>query len=357
VITNDELVASFNTYVRGYNDEHAREIAAGERAALQESSSAFIEKASGIKQRYVLDRDGVLDPRRMRPRLARRPDEALSIQAEISVAAAQEALAQAGRTAADVDCVLLACANMQRAYPAVAIEVQQALGIQGYAYDVNVACSSATFGIQQAANAVVAGGARCVLMVNPEITSPHLNFRDRDSHFIFGDVCTAAIIERAGDCVSQDAYEILSMKLLTHYSNTIRNNFGFMNHAEDDDLFADDKLFRQQGRKVFKDVVPMVVKLIGEHLEQNGLSARKLRRMWLHQANLNMNRVIMEKLLGREASDDEAPTILDEYANTASAGSIIVFHKRRERFERGEHGVICSFGAGYSIGSVLVRKV
>ncbi|HEX2678412.1 MAG TPA: beta-ketoacyl-ACP synthase III, partial [Polyangiales bacterium] len=213
------------------------------------------------------------------------------------------------------------------------------------------------FGIQQAANAVVAGGARCVLMVNPEITSPHLNFRDRDSHFIFGDVCTAAIIERAGDCVSQDAYEILSMKLLTHYSNTIRNNFGFMNHAEDDDLFADDKLFRQQGRKVFKDVVPMVVKLIGEHLEQNGLSARKLRRMWLHQANLNMNRVIMEKLLGREASDDEAPTILDEYANTASAGSIIVFHKRRERFERGEHGVICSFGAGYSIGSVLVRKV
>src|SRR5262245_22699528 len=155
---------------------------------------------------------------------------------------------------------------MQPAYPAMAIEVQAALGIQGFAYDLNVACSSATFGLQAACNAIESGSARAVLMVNPEITSAHLNFKDRDSHFIFGDVCTAVIVERDEARPRTDAYEVLSTRLQTHYSNNIRNNFGFMNRCEDTDPNAADKLFVQQGRKVFKEVVPMVIKLLGEHL-------------------------------------------------------------------------------------------
>jgi beta-ketodecanoyl-[acyl-carrier-protein] synthase len=130
-----------------------------------------------------------------------------------------------------------------------------------------------------------------------------------------------------------------------------------MNHAEDTDLFSADKLFRQQGRKVFKDVVPMVVDVITKHLTANGLNPHELRRMWLHQANAKMNELIARMLLGRDATRDEAPMILDEYANTASAGSIIAFHKHRQGVRPGDHGVICSFGAGYSIGSILVRKL
>jgi beta-ketodecanoyl-[acyl-carrier-protein] synthase len=356
-ITNDDLVASFNAYVRSYNDQNAARIAAGELTPLQESSPDFIEKASGIRQRYVVEREGILDVRRMRPRLTERSDQELSLQAEISVAAANAALEQSGRSAAEVDFVIVACANMQRAYPAMSIEVQAALGIEGYAYDLNVACSSATFGIQAAANAIESGSARCVLMVNPEITSPHLNFRDRDSHFIFGDVCTAVIVERADARKSNDAYEIVSTRLSTHYSNSIRNNLGFMNHSEDADPRSPDKLFRQQGRKVFKDVVPMVVDLLKGHLAEHGLDAMGLKRLWLHQANIKMNELIARKLLGRDATFDEAPTVLQDYANTASAGSIIAFHKHRGDVEPGDLGVICSFGAGYSIGNILVRKL
>lgn len=356
VITNEDLVASFNAYVRRYNEEHAARIAKGELRLLAESSCEFIEKASGIKQRYVLEREGILDITRMRPRLRKRADDELSLQAEISVAAAKGALAQAGRVPADVDCVIVACANMQRAYPAMAIEVQAALGIRGYAYDMNVACSSATFGIQAAASAVVSGSARCVLMVNPEIASAHLNFRDRDSHFIFGDVCTAVVIE-GSDSRKGDAFEIVSMRSLTEYSNTIRNNFGFMNHSEDEDFVATDKLFYQQGRKVFKDVAPMVVELLSSHLAEHGLDAHKLRRMWLHQANSKMNELIVRKLLGRDATPDEVPLVLNEFANTASAGSIIAFHRYRGDVRPAEYGTICSFGAGYSIGNIIVRKL
>jgi len=70
-----------------------------------------------------------------------------------------------------------------------------------------------------------------------------------------------------------------------------------------------------------------------------------------------MNQLIARTLLGREPSPDEAPVILDEYANTSSAGSVIAFHKHRDDLEAGDLGVLCSFGAGYSIGSALLRRV
>ncbi|MDE2419052.1 MAG: beta-ketoacyl-ACP synthase III, partial [Burkholderiales bacterium] len=140
VITNAELVASFNQYVALENAAHAAEIASGARTALTESSVEFIEKASGIQQRYVLEKTGILDPHRMRPRFAPRPDTELSLMAEIAVRAAQDALSRASKTAADVDGLICAAANMQRAYPAMGVEIQTALGVQGYAFDMNVAC-------------------------------------------------------------------------------------------------------------------------------------------------------------------------------------------------------------------------
>jgi beta-ketodecanoyl-[acyl-carrier-protein] synthase len=100
----------------------------------------------------------------------------------------------------------------------------------------------------------------------------------------------------------------------------------------------------------------MAAEHITNHLAEHGLTPQGVRRFWLHQANLSMNQLIGRKLLGRDATTDEAPVILDEFANTASAGSIISFHRHHEDFQTGEVGVICSFGAGYSIGSVVVRR-
>jgi beta-ketodecanoyl-[acyl-carrier-protein] synthase len=356
-ISNEELVASFNAYVEIYNSEHADAIAAGEMIALQASSAEFVEKASGIKSRYVMNKDGILDPRRMVPRLPERANDEPSIQCEMAVVAAEDAMARAGKTAADIDMVIVAASNMQRAYPAMAVEIQDALGIKGFGFDMNVACSSATFGIQQARDAVMSGSARCVLMLNPEICSGHLNFRDRDSHFIFGDVCTAVIVEAANTASSADQFLFVDSKLQTIYSNNIRNNFGFLNRADEAGVGQPDKLFVQEGRKVFKEVCPAVATQISAQLEALDISPAQVKRFWLHQANLSMNQLISRRVLGREATEDEAPTILDEYANTSSAGSVIAFHKHHADFKPGEIGVLCSFGAGYSIGSVILKKL
>lgn len=355
-ISNDELVVAFNAYVQRFNEANADAIAQGTVSPLAESSSEFIQKASGIKSRYVMNKSGVIDPNRMFPHIPERADDELGIQAEIAVLSAREALAQAGKTPADVDAIIVACSNMQRAYPAVAIEVQQALGCGGFAYDMNVACSSATFGLQNAVDAIRSGSARCVLVISPEITSAHLEFRDRDCHFIFGDVATTMVVEAAETCTVEGAYEVLGTRLVTQFSNAIRNNFGFLNRCDESGVGARDKLFRQEGRKVFKEVCPMVAEQIVAHSTSLNLNVNDLKRLWLHQANLSMNELITKRVLGREFSREDAPVILDEYANTSSAGSIIAFHKYRRDLAAGDVGVICSFGAGYSIGSVVVRR-
>ncbi|WP_111496012.1 beta-ketoacyl-ACP synthase III [Marinobacter bohaiensis] len=355
-IDNAELVDAFNAYVELFNREHADEIERGECEALQPSSPEFIEKASGIKRRHVIDREGILDPNRLCPSIPDRSNDEPSVQCEMGLAAAREALQQAGREASDVDAVIVACSNMQRPYPAISIELQAALGIDGFAYDVNVACSSATFGLQAAANAVETGSANAVLVVSPEICSGHLNFRDRDSHFIFGDACTAILVERSDRVAEGQGFDVLGTRLKTQFSNNIRNNFGFLNRADESGVGQPDKLFIQQGRKVFKEVSPLVAETIQAHLADQQLAPENLTRMWLHQANLNMNQLIAKRVLGRDATIEEAPVILDEYANTSSAGSIIAFHLHHDGLSSGDLGVICSFGAGYSIGSVIVRK-
>lgn len=355
-ISNEELVASFNAYVDLYNAQNP------DAEPLVHSSVEFVEKASGIKSRHVIDKTAIIDPAIMEPRYAERPNDQISLMAEIGVAACRDALARAGRDIADVDAVLCAASNMQRGYPAMAVEIQHELGMErGFGFDMNVACSSATFGIQTAADYIRSGNARSVLVVNPEITSGHLNWRDRDSHFIFGDVATAILVE-AKDLAPARHWEILGTRLKTQYSNNIRNNFGFLNRAHgqgpvDQSGPKTDKLFVQEGRKVFKEVVPMVAHMIVDHAADLGLDGSALRRLWLHQANQGMNRLIAQRVLGHEANEDESPTVLDTYANTSSAGSIIAFHKHNDDLKAGDTGLICSFGAGYSAGTVFVRKI
>ena len=360
-ISNAELAASLTASVEKWNSEHADEIAAGTLEARDFPDEAFIEKASGIGSRFVMEKSGVLDPDRMRPHLPTRSEDELSVTAEMALPAIREALEQAGRTGADVDAVILGASNLQRAYPAVAIEIQDALGAGGWAFDMNVACSSATFSIQNAVDALRNGSASCVVVVNPEITSGHNNFELRDHHFIFGDACTALVLERTEEAVNDGSgehgrWDVLGTRLATQFSNNIRNDFGFLNESEDDDRDPHELVFRQNGQSVFKEVCPLVVKHITGHLDDVDVDSTDVRRFWLHQANLKMNQLIAKGVLGRVPDTDEAPVILDEYANTSSAGSVIAFHKHRSDLAPGDLGVICSFGAGYSVGSIVVRR-
>ena len=154
-----------------------------------------------------------------------------------------------------------------------------------------------------------------------------------------------------------DYFRIRSTRCATQFSNNIRNNNGLLRRSRPDGV-ADrrDMQFMQEGRKVFKEVLPLVSQHIAGHLESDGVEAADLKRLWLHQANKSMNDFIGRKVLGRTPSPEEQPNILQDYANTSSAGSIIAFSKYSADLAAGDLGLICSFGAGYSVGSVLVER-
>ncbi len=240
-------------------------------------------------------------------------------------------------------------------YPSIAIEVQNALGAHGFGFDISLGCSAATGATQLASQAVRLGQAQCALVVVPELTTGHMNWRERDSHFIFGDASVALVIEPT-ERARPGSWEILSTRMMSKWSNNIRNNRGYLDRCDPSTENNVDKLFHQQGRRVFKDVVPLAAKFITDHLTAHDLEPLQVARYWLHQANQSMNELIAKRILGRDATRAEAPIILDEFGNTASAGSLIAFSRHNEDAPIGSFGVMASFGAGYSLGSLLLQR-
>ena len=356
VLENPELCDAFNEFVRRDNAKHAAEIAAGTREPLKESTPEFVVKASGIIRRYVEDKTGLLDPERMCPNIPDRPENQISIQAEYSVNAAKRALARAGRAGEDVDMVVLGASNLQRLYPAIAIEVQEHLGARGFGFDMSLGCSAATGATIMAVQALQTGNARRALVVVPELTTGHMNWRERDSHFIFGDASVALVVEPV-DRARPGSWEILSSRMMSKWSNNIRNNAGYLDRCDPSTQGSVDKLFHQNGRRVFKDVVPLAAKFIVEHLASHGLLPEQVGRFWLHQANQKLNELVAQYTLGRPATRVEAPIILDEYGNTASAGSLIAFSHHNADLPAGSYGIMSSFGAGYSLASLLLQRM
>jgi beta-ketodecanoyl-[acyl-carrier-protein] synthase len=199
--------------------------------------------------------------------------------------------------------------------------------------------------------------------VLPELTSPHLNWRERDAHFILGDAAVAMVVEPAARA-RPGSWEIRSTHMRSKWSNNIRNNFGFINRCDPRTEHAPDKLFHQHGRRVFKDVVPLAEQFVNETLAAHGLHPDRVARYWLHQANRNMNDLIAKRILGREPTAAEAPLILAEYGNTASAGSLIAFALHNADLAAGSFGdlaagsfgIMAAFGAGYSLGSLVLER-
>lgn len=357
-ITNEELVASFNEWIDLQNAERS---AKGE-PLLAKSNTDFIVYASGVKNRHVHTRDGILDVERMAPRIPPRGDDELSVMAEFGVISARRALEHAGVSdPSSVDMVICAASHQQRPYPAVAVEIQKALGASGAAFDMSLGCSSAAAGLHIATNLVRSGAQKRVLVVTPEIITAHLNFRDRQTHFIFGDAAATMVVEAIGEGdVRSGRFEVMDTRSWTQFSNNIRSNFGFLIRSGQDDTSVvnmEGNMIKQVGNKVFKEVTVAAHKFIASFLSDHDMTVEDVRRYWLHQANGRMNAMIMKLTLGHEADADRAPMVLEKLGNTAAAGAVVALKQYHEDMKPGEFGLLCAFGAGYSIGGALLKKM
>lgn len=349
-ITTTAIINTFNEYIENNTCNEQKKIKGIDLRSIQE--------ITGIKNRYVIEDKGILDPNVMHPVIEKRQNTELSLQAEIGIKAAKEAITLANKGINEIDAVIVACTQSERAYPAIAIEIQNALGIRGFGFDMHAACSSAIFGIQMAYNSIINKQARSILLITPEIVSGTANFRDKDSFFLFGDASVALLIENLDYCNSEEVYEIISTKLFTNFSNNIRCNFGFLNRYNSCYNTEIHELFWQDGLQVFRDMICVIPQHIQNHLKEQGLTAYDLRFFWLHQANAKMNKFIAQNIFNNSLDKIKAhfPVILDEYGNTAAAGCIISFYKNRLG-NINDRGMLCAFGAGYSIGSTILQKI
>lgn len=356
-INNDDLVATFNTWIELENPQR---VARG-LEPLPGSSSAFIEHASGIRARRVRYPEGVLDVERMAPIVPYRQDHELSVQAEFGALSAQKALDDAGVAASDVDMVICATSHLQRMYPAMGIEIQQALGTSGSALDISLGCSSSAGGLHTAFNLVRTGAQKRVLVCTPELITGHLNYRDRQTHFIFGDASVSLLVEALDeDDHRPGRFEVLDTRLWTQFSSNIRSNFGYLARLHQENPRVVDMeglMITQLGNKVFKEVTHAGHEFILDFLRDHGQTPEDIRRFWLHQANARMNGMILRMTFGHDVDYDRAPVILGELGNTASAGAMVALEMNHRDMKSGDYGLICAFGAGYSIGGALLRMM
>jgi beta-ketodecanoyl-[acyl-carrier-protein] synthase len=149
-------------------------------------------------------------------------------------------------------------------------------------------------------------------------------------------------------------------RIWTQFSSNIRTNFGFLSRLAQDDpynLKIEGNLIRQVGNKVFKEVTVAGHQFIVDFLKEHGHTPQDIRRFWLHQANARMNAIILKLAFGEEVGQDRAPTVLEELGNTAAAGAIIALEQHHRDMQAGEFGLLCAFGAGYSIGGALLRMM
>ena len=355
IIENEELVASYNAYAERFNAENAEAIAKGEVEEKPLSSVEFIENASGIKRRHVLEKSGILDIDRLVPHIPPRPFEQISAQAEFAMKAVRQALESAGYTGEDLDGVIVASSAQQRDFPGISVEIANEIGCPGFAFDMTMACAAALYGLHIADGMIRSGQAKRIMIVSPEIMTCINGHYRRDVHFIFGDAAAAMIVE--ADDGKPGGWDVLGTHLANKWSTALRSDFGFMNPAEREtgDLSYQPGL-DQDGHKVFKDVIPFASKTARDLMERIDLAPADVSRVWLHQANIRIVEMVAKRILDRDRTTENAPAIIHEYGNTSSSSVVMTFQLNRDDMKPGENGVMCAFGAGYGVGAAAIRK-
>jgi len=297
-----------------------------ELAKTVDTDDAWIQERTGIKQRHLA---------------AAHEDCAF-----MGTRAAQQALDDAGASAADVDAIILATSTPDQAFPATALRVQAALGVtRGFGFDVSAACSGFVYALSIADAMVRTGQASGVLVIGSEVYSRIMDWSDRGTCVLFGDGAGAAFVRTA----APETGLILSTHL----------------HADGrlgDLLYVDGAVGRadrpghliMNGREVFRHAVTKLAAAVDEALAANGLTQADVDWLVPHQAN---RRII--DAMGRKMglAPERVVVTVDRHANTSAASIPLALHAAYAdgRIKRGDVVVMEALGGGMTWGSALVR--
>ncbi len=272
------------------------------------------------------------------------------LTSDLAIAAANNALADAGLSGADIDAIVLATSTPDQTFPSTATKVQHAIGMkQGFAFDVQAVCAGFAFALTNANALIVAGEAKRIMVIGAETFSRIMNWKDRTTCVLFGDGAGAVILEAQTGTGDTSDRGILACDL---------HSDGTFNHV----LYVDGGVSStqttgvlvMQGQEVFKHAVQKLAHTADAVLKKAGLGHGDVDWIVPHQANI---RIIKRTAAKLDVPMDKVVVTVQDHGNTSAASIPLALSvaKQRGQIKPGELLLTEAIGGGLSWGAVLMR--
>lgn len=308
----------------------SRVVTNAEMATRVDTTDEWIVQRTGIRERRVAA-----------------DDETTSM---IGLKAAQDALADAGMAASEIDLIIVATATPDHTFPATATQIQAALGItHGAAFDLQAVCSGFVFALATADKFIASGAAKAALVIGAETFSRILDWEDRTTCVLFGDGAGAVVLKAGEGQGTLDDRGVLT----TH----IRSDGRFMNKLYVDGGPGSTKtvgLLRMEGKEVFRHAVVNLAETVRHTFAETGLTGADIDWFVPHQANRRIIDATADKLgIGHE----RVVVTVDRHGNTSAASIPLALAEAHKdgRIKRGQLVLIEAMGGGFTWGSALIR--
>ncbi len=308
-------------------------------------TNADLEKLVDTTDEWILQRTGI------RQRHIAEPGVATS---DLAAEAAREAIKRAGLTPDDIDVIVVGTVTPDMLFPSTACLVQHKIGAnRAWGFDLSAACSAFTYSLTVGSQLVATGGAKYALVIGADVMSSIIDYTDRATCVLFGDGAGAVVLGPSAD----ENIGILD------YDHMIDGSGGPAlcmpaggSRMPASHQTVDDRLHyvKQEGQAVFKFAVRNTGEICGRLLKRHNLTGDDLDLFVSHQAN---KRIIMAAAEKIGMPEEKVIINIDKYGNTTAATIPLALNDAVEsgRLKKGHLILLTSVGAGFTVGSVLVR--
>ncbi|MDG1894968.1 MAG: ketoacyl-ACP synthase III [Fuerstiella sp.] len=309
-----------------------RVVTNGELEAQYGFEAGWIKKRTGIEERrYAAPEEGTSD---------------------LAVKAAHRVIAKSSISPADIDLVLVATFTPDFTCPSTACLVQQKLGLDAPAVDLQAACSGFMYALATGAQFIATGNSKLALVVGADINSRIVEPDDQGTAPLFGDAAGAVLLERGTPEQGLLCYQLGADG--SGGSMLDRPVGGTLRPATPELVAEGQHLLKMDGRNVFKWAIQVVTETIEQILTKAGVGVGDVKLFVLHQANI---RIIDHAMKVLQIPPEKVFNNLDRIGNTSAASIPVAMDEAYEQglIERGDLVLMCGFGAGLTWGTGLFR--
>ena len=297
-------------------------------AKIVETNDEWIRTRTGIRQRRIATSEGTSD---------------------LAAKAAERAIEQAGIKPEEIDLIILATSSQDYCFPSGACEVQGRVGaVNAVCYDLSAACTGFVFALNTAQAFIQSGVYRTALVVGSEVLSKLIDWKDRSTCVLFGDVAGAVVVRA-------DETGILGFQM--HSDGTkgnvltcgARSNGNFLMNQKPELSYM-----TMDGQEVFKFAVKKVPEVISQLLEKTGTPIEEIRYFVLHQANYRIIESVAKRL---KVGMEKFPANMEYYGNTSGASIPLLLDEmnRAGKLNPGDKIILSGFGGGLTWGATLIQ--